>query len=146
MPTDSIIALCLATASFVLLAFLIYRTSSRAYEAGVTAGSEAAKADYERRLEAETKAAQEVQEELIRAESAIAQMRTAQRLAVAVTPHEIGLLVQAANMVELAQRTWKAMPGTQPVFNKASALLAKLEPLNSRLTIAATKAAQEEAA
>ncbi|KQQ67817.1 hypothetical protein ASF84_01370 [Pseudomonas sp. Leaf127] len=153
MQTEHIIALGGLILSFAALTYAFFRAITTAHRRGREAGSNATTAVLEPMMvaqkQATTAAWQQIDrldEELALARADLEQLRAANGLAVEVTPTDIGLLIQAANIIELARRTWTPIKGAEPMARKATVLHTKLEVLNSRLCGAATQAAREQAA
>ncbi|MBD8791180.1 hypothetical protein IFR09_17195 [Pseudomonas syringae] len=153
MQTEHIIVLGGLILGFAALTYAFFRAITTAYRRGHEAGTNETTANLEPLIESQKNAIatawqqiDKLNQELTNVRAELEQRRNSQQLAVAVTPTDIGLLIQAANTIELAHRFWKPMKGAEPMARKASTQHAKLETLNSRLTAAATQAAREQAA
>lgn len=153
MQQETVITLGLYILGAALLAYSIFRAITTAYRRGYAAGTNNAEASNAPIMLAQTQAnalaSQQIdaaQEKLAAANAVIDHLKADKAQLVAVTPQEIGLLVQAANMIELAHRTWAPIKGVEPTARKAQTVLQKLEALNSRLKATATQVAQGKAA
>ncbi len=153
MQTEHIIVLGGLILGFAALTYALFHAITTAHRRGREAGIKETTANLEPLIKSQKNAiatawqqTSRLDEQLALAQTELEQLRTAKRLAVALTPGDIGLLIQTANTIDLAQRTWAPIKGAEPMARKASALHAKLSTLNSRLSAAATHAAQEQAA
>ncbi|MCO8167842.1 hypothetical protein NJC40_08630 [Pseudomonas sp. 21LCFQ02] len=85
-------------------------------------------------------------QQLDTANAVIDELKAEKAQIVAVTPQEIGVLIQAANIIELAHRTWAPLKGVEPTARKASNVHQKLTDLNTRLSERAQATVKEQAA
>ncbi|MCQ9422696.1 hypothetical protein NRB16_04010 [Pseudomonas sp. LJDD11] len=152
MQNEIVITLSLYVLGAALLGYSLFRAITTAHRRGFNAGTALAAKVHEPLMQAQQRATTAawcrldmMSEELERDRLLIAQLQTDQAMAVTVSPQDIGLMIQVANTVELAERTWAPIKGASPMARKARTLHGKLEALNSRLTAAATQAAREAA-
>lgn len=175
MQNEIVITLSLYALGAALLGYTLYRAIITAYSRGYAAGSINAASAHEPLMAAQKQATaaawqdrdllsqavdllnirahqqqSAASETLASANALIDHLKTENAQLVAVTHQEIGLLVQAENMIKLAHRTWAAMKGVEPTARKASSVHQKLAELNARLSENAIRASvagnQEQAA
>lgn len=153
MQNEIVITLSLYALGAALLGYSLFRAITTAHRRGFNAGAALAAKTHEPLIQAQKREItaswcriEVMNEEIERQRLGIAQLQADQVMAVTVSPQDIGLMIQAANTVELAEQTWAPIKGAEPIARKARTLHRKLEALNSRLTAAATQAAREQAA
>jgi hypothetical protein len=147
MQNEIIITLSLYALGAVLLGYTLYRAIMTAYSRGYASASNAEQARYQPLMLAKTLAVtlasqqlDSAHEKLTAANAVINHLKTDKAQLVAVTHQEIGVLVQAENMIKLAHRTWAPMKGVEPTARKASSVHQKLVELNARLSENAIRA------
>jgi len=143
MQIESIVTVALVASAAILLIYLHARAVSKARSRGFEYGRGVAAAVHEP-LMAEQKQARLFAE--MKLSEAHARLLSTARDGVSVTNQEIALLIQVANTLDLARRTWEPLTGAKPHHNRAVTQLAKLETLTRRLTADAVHAAQGKAA
>ncbi|QHF04072.1 hypothetical protein N015_17310 [Pseudomonas asturiensis] len=153
MQTEIVITLSLYVLGAVLLAYTLFRAITTAHRRGYAAGETQAETKHTALLQYQTQAtalAKLARDEILgkraTANMVIDELKDDMAQRVTVTPQEIGVLIQAANIIELAHRTWAPLKGVEPTARKASNVHQKLTELNTRLSERAQAAAQEQAA
>lgn len=156
MQNEIVITLSLYALGALLLTFFLYRAITTAYHRGHTVGYNLSETIYQPHLAAQKQAtavaSQQLdanQGKLATANMVIDELKADMARRVTVTPQEIGVLIQAANIIELAHRTWAPLKGVEPTARKASNVHQKLTELNTRLSeraIQVQAAVQEQAA
>jgi hypothetical protein len=157
MQNEIVITLSLYALGAALLGYTLYRAVMKAYSRGYVSAANAEQARYQPLMLAKTLAVTQASqrldsahEKLTAANAVINQLKADKAQLVAVTHQEIGVLVQAENMIKLAHRTWAPMKGAEPTARKADTVHQKLVELNARLSANAIRASaaavQEQAA
>lgn len=153
MQTEIVITLSLYALGAALLGYSLFRAITTAHRRGFVAGEAEAEAFHTPLMLAQTQATamasqqlDAMQGKLATANMVIDELRVDMAQRVTVTPQDIGVLIQAANIIELAHRTWAPLKGVEPTARKASNVHQKLTELNTSLSERARAAAQEQAA
>lgn len=153
MQNEIVITLSLCALGASLLGYSMFRAITTAYRRGYVAGETEAEGTHKTLLQYQTQATvlaklarDETLGKLATANTVIDELKIDMAQRVTVTPQEIGVLIQAANIIELAHRTWAPLKGVEPTARRASNVHQKLTDLNTRLSDRAQAAAQEQAA
>lgn len=133
-------------ATLIVLPYLFAKARSRAYELGFTDG----KLAHQQALKLRLQEANRVQE-VLRATIAELEARIMSYTAMPVTRADYDLMISAAETLALAEKTWKAAPGTEPWWNRAKKQRQGMQALALRVhsqlrTTPATAADAEKAA
>lgn len=146
MQTEHLIALAGLAVAFPILTFFVAQAIKKAFKNGHVTGLIAGKLEASDQMATLTSERDLKQAELAGARQAIKHLQYVRTLDMTVTPSDVGVMIQVANIVELAHRTWTPIKGAEPMAKKAKTLHEKLTVLNDRLTANVSRAALEQSA